>query len=234
MSTHPPSNAQTKRLILSRTEAGGFYFLRERESDWEPAGFPGADVRRLFIDLDDGSETRLLRLTPSAPPDALPSLAGHDFYVISGHVQADGAHLQIGDYLHAGGQPPAGRSEQGCVLFTILEGRQRRAGGSPTRITVRASDGEWVDADPGAFTKWLGADPARGLEILLLRMEPGAQFAAHRHEGDEEMFVLRGDCRCQGHTLHPGDYHRAASGSRHDTANTKAGCKLILVRHLPI
>lgn len=225
----PP--VELKRRVLSRIASDGYYFLMERDSEWEPAGFSGAYVRRLYIDSRSGRDTRLVRLAPSTPPNALATLAGAGFYVISGDLNADGVHLESRDFFFAAGASPTGRTEQGCVLFTVLAGGAAR-GPAPTRVVVRALEGEWLDLSPGVQSKHLGADPERGIDMRLVRLEPGASWEAHHHEGAEELFLVRGDWRCLGTNLHPGDFHRAGPGTEHAATTSSAGCKLIVVSHL--
>jgi quercetin dioxygenase-like cupin family protein len=226
----PPSELQ--RRVLSRAASGGYYFLQERDSEWEPTTYAGSYVRRLFIDSHTSSETRLVRLTAASPPGALAALAGAAFYVISGDLHVDGVRLETRDYFAAGGSPPTGRTEQGCVLFTVLAAVSSR-GLSRTREVVRADEGPWVDSAPGITTKLLGEDSERCLRMSLQRMEPGATWPAHHHDGPEELFLVRGDWRCLGTNLHPGDYHRAGAGTEHEATTSAAGCKLIVVSHLP-
>lgn len=230
--TAPPAEAPAdlKRRVLSRVTADGYYFLSERESEWEPGKLPGVSLRRLYIDSRTGREARLVRLTPSAPAAAVAEAAGASFYVLSGDLHVDGERLEIGDWFAAAGEPPTGRTDTGCVLFTVLTGAASRPKGR-TRTIVRAAEGDWRGLGDGVTTKALGEDPERGLRVSLLRMEPGASWASHRHEGAEELFVVRGDWRCLGTNLHPGDYHRAGPGTEHETTTSSAGSKLIVVSH---
>ena len=236
----PP--AELKRRVLSRVAADGYYYLRERDSDWEPApaaipgGAPasiaGAWLRRLFIDAREGHETRLVRLVPSAPVTALAELAGAGFYMISGDLHVDGERLEIGDYYFASAAASTGKTETGCVLFTAMTSGAPRGRGR-ARTLVRAAGGEWRSLGEGVSTKFLGEDPERGLRTSLLRLEPGARWESHRHEGAEEMFVVRGDWRCLGTNLRPGDYHRAGPGTEHEATTSAMGCKLIVVSRSP-
>lgn len=226
--TAPP--ADLRRRVLSRVAAEGYYSLHERESEWEPSKAPGAWLRRLFIHARESRETRLVRLTPAAPAAAVAELTGCGFYLLSGDLHVDGERLEIGDYYYAAGESHTGRTEQGCVLFTVLAGAAPR-GRSRARSVVRASEGEWREIGPGVTTKRLGEDPERGLRMSLLKIEPGARWESHRHEGAEELFLVRGDWRCLGTNLHPGDYHRAGPGTEHEATTSAAGCKLIVVSH---
>ena len=235
--------AELKRRVLSRIAADGYYFVRERESDWEPVSASGAYVRRLYVDARASRETRIVRLLPSAPSDALSALAGPGFYVVSGEVQVEGTRLEIGDFFSATGPAPLGRTDQGCVLYSVgaplLErtnghngngsGRGNGNGASASRRTiVRAAEGTWIDAGGGTHTKALIRDAARGVELSLVRMERGATWNAHHHDGAEEVFLLRGDWQCLGRNLHPGDYHRAGGGTDHAATTSREGCKMVV------
>lgn len=230
--TAPPADppADLERRVLSRAAADGYYFLHERDSEWEPARVPGVWVRRLYIDSRGGHEARLVRLTSSAPAAAFGEVAGAGVYVLSGDLHVDGERLEIGDWYAGPGGPATGRTEQGVVLFTVCAGGAARAKGR-ARSIVRAAEGDWRSIGDGVTTKTLGDDPERGLRTSLLRMEPGASWASHRHEGVEELFLVRGDWRCLGTNLHPGDFHRAGPGTEHETTTSPAGCKLIVVSH---
>jgi quercetin dioxygenase-like cupin family protein len=232
LTLHPvPPPPELLLRVISRASSEGYYFHHERDSEWEPTSYPGSYVRRLYVDSRGPRETRLVRLTAASPPGALAVLAGASFYVISGDVHVDGLRLDARDYFTTGGSAPVGRTDQGCVLFTVL-GAAATRGLSRTREVVRADDRKWVDAAPGVTTRALGEDAERGLAMSVIRLEPGATWPAHHHDGAEELFVVRGDWRCLGTNLHPGDYHRAGPGTEHEAATSTAGCKLIVVRHL--
>ena len=63
---------------------------------------------------------------------------------------------------------------------------------------------------------------------MLLRMEAGSTFPGHAHHGPEELYMLEGDCLCEGETLGPGDYHRVAGGSDHGLTSTVNGCLMFI------
>ena len=223
--------ADLKRRVLSRISADGYYFLRERDSDWEPAGVPESYVRRLYIDSRGDAETRLVRILPSAPPNALADLAGQGFYLISGDLNVEGSRFEIGDTLHAPGAPLVGKTEHGCVLFAITTNEGSRSK-SPVRVAVRAAEGEWREEGEGVFLKHLTEDRDRGRRWELVRMEPGAIWGARHQPEAEEIFLLRGDWRCLGRNLHPGDYYRSAAGIEQEATTSPSGCKMILVKHI--
>ena len=232
LTLHPvPPPPELLLRVISRASSDGYYFHHERDSEWEPTSHPGSYVRRLYIDTRGSRETRLVRLTAASPPGALAALAGASFYVISGDLHVDGVKLEARDYFATGGTSPTGRTDQGCVLFTV-RGAAATRGLSRTRDVVRAEESAWTDAAPGVTERLLGEDPERGLAVSILRMEPGTTWPAHHHHGAEEVFLVRGGWRCLGTNLHPGDYHRAGAETEHEDTTSAVGCKLIVVRHL--
>jgi anti-sigma factor ChrR (cupin superfamily) len=83
-------------------------------------------------------------------------------------------------------------------------------------------------AAPGIWAKVLFADQQRQSITSLVRMEPGARYAPHRHHGPEEVFLLSGDLMIEGQQMKSGDYCRAETGSIHGDSYTQAGCLFIL------
>ena len=118
-------------------------------------------------------------------------------------------------------EPPPG-------LFARIE---QRIGGfaAPAGLTIRAGEGRWHAVGPGFSSKLLHLMPAIGRQTLPLRVEPGALYAGHGHDDDEELFRISGDLTIGGIALGPGDYHLAAKGSRHPGATTRQGCLCLFV-----
>jgi len=91
-------------------------------------------------------------------------------------------------------------------------------------VTVRASDGAWVDLAPKIKKKILFINPETGTEAYLLRAEPGAEASPHVHTHDEHCLVLEGEITFgDGIHLCQGDYHFAPGGSKHGVARTDIG-----------
>jgi anti-sigma factor ChrR (cupin superfamily) len=72
-------------------------------------------------------------------------------------------------------------------------------------------------------------DNSSGLATSLVRMRAGTSLPRHRHRGVEQFFVIEGDCRVHGEKLGPGDYHRAETGSVHESTYTLDGTLFLLV-----
>lgn len=96
--------------------------------------------------------------------------------------------------------------------------------------TLRADDGQWEETGlPGVRVRSLAVDPERRYVTMLVRMEPGSDYPAHRHAGAEECLVLAGELSVGGTTLRPGDYQRADAGSIHGVQRSPTGCTLFIV-----
>lgn len=96
-------------------------------------------------------------------------------------------------------------------------------------LTIRVSEGKWVEMWPGVSVKRLFADRERGTVTTLFKMAPGSSIPAHRHHSVEECLVIEGDYSINGETLGPGDYHCALPGSTDETLTTVGGTTFILV-----
>ncbi|HTM01482.1 MAG TPA: cupin domain-containing protein [Candidatus Omnitrophota bacterium] len=224
--------------IGDRSEEKGFYFLTSSRLRWEPAACGPGEVRRLYVDPTDRIEARLVRFPAGAVTAGAPELLGPEVYVVSGEFEADGERLKEGDFHRTVGAAVDGRTEAGCILFTLREcapsagtGEAPDVGSMCGADTIRVVERRWTDTGPGMRYKRLMRDPAHHIEITLVQLDPGAAYPGHRYVGAEEIFILRGDCLCEGRKLGYGDYHRSVEGAVHRPAATDGGCEFILVRH---
>lgn len=82
---------------------------------------------------------------------------------------------------------------------------------------------------PGITARTLHRDDDAGYATVLVRMQPGAHYPAHRHGGDEECYVLEGDLQVGDDLqMRAGDYQMAARNSIHPVQRTAHGCLLLL------
>ncbi len=97
-------------------------------------------------------------------------------------------------------------------------------------FTLRAAEGVWEQTGvDGISVRRLFVDQANNRMTALFRMEPGAQYIPHVHDGPEECYVLEGDLRVDDETvMRTGDYQRAPAGSRHGVQRTEHGCLLLV------
>ena len=96
------------------------------------------------------------------------------------------------------------------------------------QIFVLSNQGEWQDMAPGITAKILYADPKGDRTTLLVRIDPGAAYAPHRHQGLEECLVLEGDLHVDGTVLHAGDYTASFLDKVHIDTHSEQGCLLLI------
>lgn len=85
---------------------------------------------------------------------------------------------------------------------------------------------------PGIKVKSLHVDPERRYATSLIMMAAGAVYPPHNHKDIEELFMLSGDVIVAGHTIQPGDYCRAESGTWHDAIRSENGCTFLALASL--
>jgi anti-sigma factor ChrR (cupin superfamily) len=139
---------------------------------------------------------------------------------------------------HAAAPPSRARA---ALLERVTSEVQTRGGGgdeaSPSQFTgaadfvvVRGGEGEWVEtADAGVFAKLLFVDKERDTVTTLVRLEPGARIAPHRHLGVEQCLVLEGTVRSGDIEMRGGDFICAMKGSVHREIYTDGGALLLIV-----
>ena len=116
--------------------------------------------------------------------------------------------------------------DQATPFHRQLRGREADPAGCVLR---RVGDGGWEDtAVPGVRLRVLTIDAAADRFTALVRMDPGASYAAHRHVGPEECFVLEGDLRHGTQVMRAGDYEWLPAGSDHGSQTTAEGCLLLI------
>lgn len=105
------------------------------------------------------------------------------------------------------------------------------AAGIPTMVQlIRRDDNDWRPlGPPGIEARVLWRDTGRQRRTVLLRLARGAVLPAHRHDDDEECFVVSGSVVTHGATLSAGDYFHARAGTHHPPVRTVDGCVLLLV-----
>jgi anti-sigma factor ChrR (cupin superfamily) len=81
----------------------------------------------------------------------------------------------------------------------------------------------------GIFLHALRRDEETGDSTVLIRMQPGCGYPAHRHNGIEEVLILQGGYRDQGGEHHAGDYVVNEANSEHHPIAVEGGEDCIMV-----
>jgi anti-sigma factor ChrR (cupin superfamily) len=220
----PPEELRPR--ILDRIGGESFVFVLAGSGEWRQEG--DLELKELYASPSGGGTSLLSLPTGSLLEDAY--RPGHLGYVIlRGELDGEGLRLGAGDFVPAAGKMP-GR-KMGVVMDTVL----LAVAGSENAVpldsprAVRSGKAAWNPMEPGTLALPLAGSAQEGVEISLMRIEPGAAVARHRHEWVEEVCVVSGDCRCQGMELGPEDYHRAGPGTRHDVLTSVGGCTMVYI-----
>jgi putative transcriptional regulator len=82
-------------------------------------------------------------------------------------------------------------------------------------LPIDVSAIRWEELAPGVRYSVLREDPSRGVRSCLIWAEPGSRHPRHRHQGAENILVLKGALRDERGTYGPGEICRSAAGSEH-------------------
>jgi len=99
-------------------------------------------------------------------------------------------------------------------------------------VSLRANEGEWIEACEGMLVKRLFVDEAKGTVTSLYKLLPGTHAATHRHSGVEERMVLEGDFHVNGEVFGPGDYRSSMPGTTDESPFTLGGTLLLIVESI--
>jgi quercetin dioxygenase-like cupin family protein len=88
---------------------------------------------------------------------------------------------------------------------------------------------EWEEAAPGIHVKILARNAEIDSVSMLVRLDPGTDYPAHRHAGTEELHLLHGILKVDDRTLYPGDFIHAEAGSVDHRVWSETGCTCFLM-----
>jgi len=96
-------------------------------------------------------------------------------------------------------------------------------------LCVRCNDLPWKPSTfaAGVFVKDVAV--TSGLEMQIVRFEPGARLPLHTHECPEFIYVLEGELILGGQHLGRGWASVASVGSVHSDVHSETGCVFVLV-----
>jgi quercetin dioxygenase-like cupin family protein len=88
---------------------------------------------------------------------------------------------------------------------------------------------EWEEAAPGIHVKILARNTEIDSVSMLVRLDPGIDYPAHRHAGTEELHLLHGILKVDERTLYPGDFIHNEAGSIDHRVWSETGCTCFLM-----
>ena len=98
-----------------------------------------------------------------------------------------------------------------------------------------ADDDEFVQTPyAGVAVRILNKDRERKQFTFLMRLQPGASYPSHPHDGPEECLVLEGEIVVDGVRMKKGDYQRAEPGHDHCDQFSDTGALLYITAPLAL
>ena len=99
----------------------------------------------------------------------------------------------------------------------------------PEKSSPTYSEPAWQVVAPGIACKILSRDKNRQRVSMLVRLEPGYSYPAHRHAGLEELHLLEGELWIEDRKLLPGDYNKGQAGTVDHRVWSETGCMCVLI-----
>lgn len=192
--------------------------IEVNQREWQQMR-PGVQMKLLW---SDEASKRRVQLTRFEPGGAL-ALHRHDgdelLYVIEGAITDDFSTVTAGNVgYRPNGCVHAVKSVHGATALAFISGGVAPAaeiGSAPPSQLITLSELPWNEAIPGVRQKAVWQDKATKRRAALVRFEPGAKLAAHRHIGDEFVFVVEGSNADEAGELHTGNLSYRPNGCTH-------------------
>ena len=127
---------------------------------------------------------------------------------------------------------PLALTEDAQMPDGLLEAIESRIAGTgvelPGTVTVRAGAGDWIEVSPGLRIKIMNRIESINRQTFMAWLQPGAEYADHDHDQDEEIYMMEGDLIIGDLVLKAGDFHAARAGRHHPVHRTTAGCLCLI------
>ena len=193
---------------------------------------PGITFKVLWQDPATKRRAQMTRFAPGAELPRHRHAGDELIFVIEGTLSDESGTVSAGNL----GYRPNGcvhtvTTRTGATVLGILTGDIEpvtERGGAPRSEIVTVSDVPWIDARPGVRQKRMWEDKATERRALLARFEPGATLPAHRHVGDEVIFVLEGANADEAGAVATGNMNYRPNGCVH-TVTTQNGATVLAV-----
>jgi anti-sigma factor ChrR (cupin superfamily) len=193
---------------------------------------PGITFKVLWQDAATKRRAQMTRFAPGAELPRHRHAGDELIFVIEGTLSDESGTVSAGNL----GYRPNGcvhtvTTKTGATVLGILTGDIEpvtERGSAPRSEIVTVSDLPWIDARPGVRQKRMWEDKATERRALLARFEPGATLPAHRHVGDEVIFVLEGANADEAGAVATGNMNYRPNGCVH-TVTTQNGATVLAV-----
>jgi len=193
---------------------------------------PGIRMKNLWEDKETQRRALMTRVAPGAQLPRHRHVGDELLYVIEGALSDDFGTVTAGNM----GYRPNGclhtvSTKNGATVLAILTGDielTSETGSAPPSQIFPLSDLAWVDTRPGVRQKRVWEDKASERRAILVRFEPGATLARHRHVGDELIFIIEGANADESGVVAAGNMNYRPNGCIH-SVTTKNGCTVLAV-----
>lgn len=218
--------AELSARVLDRAGGENFVFVMSGSGEWREDS--GLEIKQLYT-APNGAGTSLVSMRSGSWLEEAYRPGDLGYVILRGELDGEGLRLSAGDFVPAAGKVP------GRKLSVVTDTVLLAVSGSPEAApldsprAVRSGKAAWNPVEPGVLSLPLSGSAEEGIEMSLVRIEPGASVARHRHEWVEELCLIAGDCRCQGMELGAEDYHRVSPGTTHDVTTSVSGCTMAYV-----
>lgn len=125
------SQGSTQPWQFWEPNAGSSDLIRQAlETDWNPTGIEGIDVRRLSMDAENSTLTMLVRMAAGTSFPAHEHAGAEECFVLEGDLIIDDLVMQAGDFqrMEAGTTHPDQSTAGGCLLMLRSSSRDRLVG----------------------------------------------------------------------------------------------------------
>ena len=99
---------------------------------------------------------------------------------------------------------------------------------------LRIEDLPWHPLGDGASFRLLRHNSDTGQFVIILRIEAGGAFKAHRHYGAAEFLMLKGALAYTDRVAVPGDYGWEGMYAQHDATGVAIDTELLFIGYGPI
>jgi anti-sigma factor ChrR (cupin superfamily) len=193
---------------------------------------PGVRQKHLWADPATSRRAVLSRIEPTAQLPRHRHVGDELVFVVEGALSDDFGTVTAGNM----GYRPNGcvhtvSTNHGATVLAVLTGGVEPisgGGGAPPSEIVALSELPWVEVRPGVRQKRIWEDKATERRAILARFEPGATLAAHRHVGDELIFIVEAANADESGAVTTGNMNYRPNGCVH-TVTTKNGATVLAV-----
>ncbi|MGO9059792.1 MAG: cupin domain-containing protein [Candidatus Binataceae bacterium] len=200
--------------------------------EWQ-AATPTIKLKKLWSDPATKRRAQITRFEPGATLPIHRHVGDEVLYVIEGAISDEFGTTAAGSVSYRpNGCVHTVTSPNGATILAIVTGGSEPASGigdAPPSQNFVLSAIQWVESMPGMRQKPIWRDQATNRRLLLGRFEPGARIPAHRHVGDELIFVIEGASVDESGEVPVGDANYRPNGCVHSVWSNNGATVLSFV-----